>query len=412
MDEILMALIKDDKNILLRRDELIGKLDEKVPANLRRDYSAIRKALELNVGEIFAVGNSDRDSARYKALKVLASSGLNEQRIDFVIKTFSRVLGWNENSTAQTNSLIERVENLESTLANVRAENANLKSQMLIERVENLERTLANVHAENANLKSQIDALNKRLQALENRLHSCEQFLTTNPASTSTTTSAPPVQTTTTSTSNGSSWMSNDVQNNSTSNGPSWMSNDVQENSTSSDPSWMSNDVQDNSTSSGSSWMSNDVQENSTSNGPSWMKDDANKNFEFLDEYNALLKIAGVLHRIKKLDEFIKKFSVKFISCEDVAERMTEPTTPPIFKYTYYMSEYFAIPISGNQYAILPNVYVYNDNLHNERAMGEVFYSNFVSGYSYENISVKRPAIFECKGDAWTLKAKGELNLS
>ena len=380
MEEILMALIKDDKNILLRRDELIGKLDEKVPANLRRDYSAIRKALELNVGEIFAVGNSDRDSARYKALKVLASSGLNEQRIDFVIKTFSRVLGWNENSTAQTNSLIERVENLESTLANVRAENANLKSQMLIERVENLERTLANVHAENANLKSQIDALNKRLQALENRLHSCEQFLTTNPASTSTTTSAPPVQTTTTSTSNG--------------------------------PSWMSNDVQENSTSSGPSWMSNDVQNNSTSNGPSWMKDDANKNFEFLDEYNALLKIAGVLHRIKKLDEFIKKFSVKFISCEDVAERMTEPTTPPIFKYTYYMSEYFAIPISGNQYAILPNVYVYNDNLHNERAMGEVFYSNFVSGYSYENISVKRPAIFECKGDTWTLKAKGELNLS
>ena len=160
MDEILMALIKDDKNILLRRDELIGKLDEKVPANLRRDYAAIRTALELNVGEIFAAGNYDRDSARFKALKVLSSSGLSEQRIDFVIKTFSRVLGQNENSDAPTDSLIERVENLESTVANIRADNEQLKAQMATLKFRSIKRI--------EKLESEVAALNKNLKVLTN----------------------------------------------------------------------------------------------------------------------------------------------------------------------------------------------------------------------------------------------------
>lgn len=132
MDEILMALIAEDKNILARRDELIAALDAKVPANLRRDYAAIRTALTLNVGEIFLVGSSNRDSARYKALKVLSSSGLSEQRIDFVIKTFSRILGWDkysEDTEEELRKLIGRVKKLEGEVSALTARLKILESK-------------------------------------------------------------------------------------------------------------------------------------------------------------------------------------------------------------------------------------------------------------------------------------------
>ena len=308
MDEILMALIAQDENILLRRDELIGRLDEKVPANLRRDYAAIRTALELNVGEIFAAGSSDRDSARYKALKVLSSSGLSEQRIDFVIKTFSRILGWDKYS-----------EDLEKEF------------RQLIVRVKKLE--------------DEVSALTTKLKELES--NSTENFSATETV-----------------------------------------------------PSRKKNSTPDD--------------EPSENFVPYIPAPSTPKSFDFLDKYNALLKLSG-REKVFARSKFIKNYVAKAFDCKNFEERMNEPIPPPIFKTinSIFSGAYWAILLTGNQYAVLPNVdaYVYTEDRHKAQAMGEVFNSNF-NGVIKKITSAKLPAVFECEGDFWTLKAEGELVLS
>ena len=91
MEEILREIFAQDRNILLRREELIAVLDKKVPSHLRRDYAAIRKALELNVGALFILVENI-DTAKKKATIALKKSGMQEARIDFVVNTFSNAL--------------------------------------------------------------------------------------------------------------------------------------------------------------------------------------------------------------------------------------------------------------------------------------------------------------------------------
>lgn len=88
MREILAA----DKTILSRRDDLLAALDKKVPGNLRRDYAPIKRAINLNVGEIFFVNESNKDATQNKVREILKSSGMQETRINFVIETFTKAL--------------------------------------------------------------------------------------------------------------------------------------------------------------------------------------------------------------------------------------------------------------------------------------------------------------------------------
>ncbi len=308
MDEILISLIAQDENLLVRRDELIGKLDEKVPANLRRDYAAIRTALELNVGEIFAAGNSDRNSALFKAFKVLLSSGLSEQRIDFVIKTFSRVLGWDKYS-----------------------DDLDKEFRQLIARVKKLE--------------DEVSALSSRVKELESKTE--ENF-----SATETVPSRKKIST-----------------------------------------------------------SDDEPSENFVPYIPAPSKP---RSFDFLDKYNALLKMAG-REKVLARSNFIKSYVAKAFDCKNFETRINEPTTPPIFKTinSIFSGAYWAIQLSEIQFAVLPNInaYVYTENRHNAQAMGEVFNSNF-NGGTKKITSAKIPAFFECEGDVWTLKAKGELILN
>ena len=59
MEKILREVLRDDKSLLGRREDLIAALEKKVPANMRRDFELIKYAIELNVGEIFLVGNDE-----------------------------------------------------------------------------------------------------------------------------------------------------------------------------------------------------------------------------------------------------------------------------------------------------------------------------------------------------------------
>ena len=96
MEELLKKILSQDKTLLTRRDELIKILDEQVPGKLAREYNSIKRALMLNIGEIFATGNDDREAAISKATEILAQSGLQENRVKSVIDTFIKVLDWDK----------------------------------------------------------------------------------------------------------------------------------------------------------------------------------------------------------------------------------------------------------------------------------------------------------------------------
>lgn len=186
MDKILIALIKQNENLLIRRDELIGKLDEEVPAKFRRDYAAIRQALELNVGEIFSAKRFDLQSAKVEAGKILHESGMQESRVNFVLETFEKVI-----ATVFPAPIVEEpTQTIKTSPA---------------KKVDVTKKSSPTENKVTAKADEVVVAVNKIFS-------NAKTIFNKNPVSTST----PPIQNTTTSTSNAPSWMSNDVQNNST----------------------------------------------------------------------------------------------------------------------------------------------------------------------------------------------------
>ncbi|MBQ7198953.1 MAG: hypothetical protein IJS29_06800, partial [Selenomonadaceae bacterium] len=93
--------------------------------------------------------------------------------------------------------------------------------------------------------------------------------------------------------------------------------------------------------------------------------------------------------------------------------RMNNPNIPPDFvdDSIHGNGNYWAVPSDAASFYVFPNVRVYNDNLHNERAMGIVFDSNFQGGKTYEKVSVESPAKFSRNGNNWILEHKGRLVL-
>ena len=122
MEKILAEILVADKNILARRDDLISALDEKVPSNLSRDYAPIKKAINLNVGEIFFV--NDLDTAKAEAEEILKSSGMQEARINFVIDTFANAIEIQNKKIAEIEAKAEA-----ERIAKQAAENAKKSPQ-------------------------------------------------------------------------------------------------------------------------------------------------------------------------------------------------------------------------------------------------------------------------------------------
>ena len=175
MDEILIALIKRDENLLIRRDELIGKLDEEVPAKFRRDYAAIRQALELNVGEIFSAKRFDLPSAKIEAGKILHESGMQEVRVNFVLETFEKVT-----ATVFPAQIIEEPTQTIKT--------SHTKKVDVTKKSSPVESTVT-------------DKADEVVGAVNKIFSNAKAILNKNPEPTLTNTSTPPVQSTTTSTS-------------------------------------------------------------------------------------------------------------------------------------------------------------------------------------------------------------------
>lgn len=73
---------------------------------------------------------------------------------------------------------------------------------------------------------------------------------------------------------------------------------------------------------------------------------------------------------------------------------------------------YWALPLKNSLYAVVPNLKTtYEFQLHETAGMKETFISNYDKG-SYNKIIVKKPAIFDYANGNWTLKERGEIELS
>lgn len=127
---------------------------------------------------------------------------------------------------------------------------------------------------------------------------------------------------------------------------------------------------------------------------------------EFVREFNELAGLSSVDAR-KAADAFTQKYGVRSFSCVNAEERVNDPMPAPEFK-SLAGGNYWAYEVEAGTFAVVPKVKLYNNNIHWQQAMGEVFDSNFEFGGAYKKIRVERPAIF--KGE-WTLERKGLLEL-
>ncbi len=137
------------------------------------------------------------------------------------------------------------------------------------------------------------------------------------------------------------------------------------------------------------------------------------KNFDdFVTEFNALLNFDSQDVDLRRaINEFIQKFNVRAFNCTNAELRIDEPIPPPKFEEATpaRSGNYWAFEFDAGLFAVVPKIKNYNNNIHFQQAMGEVFESNFTSGGSYDKIFVSKPAIF--KGE-WNLQTRGALILT
>lgn len=103
MEKILNEVLAEDISLLSRGQELSVALEKKVPPKLQREFSAIKFALKFNVGNFFVLDKEDF-IGRYRVIKTLVEGGMNESKINFVLKTFSRALSSLQLETATMNT--------------------------------------------------------------------------------------------------------------------------------------------------------------------------------------------------------------------------------------------------------------------------------------------------------------------
>ncbi len=133
---------------------------------------------------------------------------------------------------------------------------------------------------------------------------------------------------------------------------------------------------------------------------------------DFLKDYNVVLSKTDGYEKQSARKNFIAKYNVRFFNCVNFNERMNNPNVEPVFEENSaaQRGDYWAIPISGNTFKVVPNVNSYTENYHVARAMGAVFDSNYING-SYSNIQLERAAEFTNSGQNWILTKKGKLIL-
>lgn len=129
----------------------------------------------------------------------------------------------------------------------------------------------------------------------------------------------------------------------------------------------------------------------------------------FAAAYNRFLqtKVSGMGARNLK-ERFLQEHQIVGFSCVNYADRMSNPDIQPLFQINENQKEahYWACPLGGNLYAVVPNSREYEMQKHTTVGYGEVFRSNYAGGV-YHSIKVIQPAIFR----ELVLQRPGQLQL-
>ena len=135
----------------------------------------------------------------------------------------------------------------------------------------------------------------------------------------------------------------------------------------------------------------------------------------FIIDYNSL----AVSMNVPKADEacaaFVDNYKLDLLICTKV---MGQNGAPPELKFsavkTMAESDFWAwsLPNSqGKEYIVVPNPWhSYNQELHNEHGLKEVFASNYETG-EYKNIQIKLPAQFTKPQGTWKVAEPGLIKL-
>lgn len=130
---------------------------------------------------------------------------------------------------------------------------------------------------------------------------------------------------------------------------------------------------------------------------------------KFAAAYNQFLqtKVTGMGARNLK-ERFLQEYQIVGFSCVNYEDRMSNPDIQPLFQINENQKEahYWACPLGGNLYAVVPNSREYEMQKHTTVGYGKVFHSNYAGGV-YHSITVIQPAIFR----ELVLQRPGQLQL-
>ena len=130
---------------------------------------------------------------------------------------------------------------------------------------------------------------------------------------------------------------------------------------------------------------------------------------KFAEAYNQFLqtKVTGMGARNLK-ERFLQEYQIVGFSCVNYEDRMSNPDIQPLFQINENQKEahYWACPLGGNLYAVVPNSREYEMQKHTTVGYGKVFRSNYAGGV-YHSITVIQPAIFR----ELVLQRPGQLQL-
>ena len=112
--------------------------------------------------------------------------------------------------------------------------------------------------------------------------------------------------------------------------------------------------------------------------------------------------------------EFAMKFNLRAFSCANIGVRINRPEATPIFTDapTAERGDFWAKPLKGEQYAVMPNpMLMYDENRHRAGGLVDAFSSNYRGG-SFSRVQLVRPAIFAAEGYVWKIVSRGEIKLN
>lgn len=357
IQEVLETLLRDDRQILGRRDELLEKLNEHIGGAYWRDYVPIRIAIQDNdIGELLLVADNgtfeEKETAKDEAMDRLLRANMQEKRAKFVVNAIVKALHWSDKDESKTiHSYKELYDKI--GLLNKKVKTHEIIQQELEENIKRLEIRLIERDKKIKNdlmyafdkIEAQSKIINTLLKKIERnrdlekelkkiyieRVLRCLQHL----------------------------------------------------------KSEISKQV------------SKKVEENSLGKKGSML---ALKN-----EFNSIQGLSG-FSSWEARRCFLEKYKVIGFKCINREERIKNHNIRPEFAIddSVNPAELWGIKY-GKYYLLLPNMkqYVYAD--HNAGAMGELFTSNFMSMYKYKKIELDIPAVLS--HDLKIIK-RGKLKLS